>query len=236
MQPSTRFLSGTLALALTAALAACGGGGGGGSVPTGPGGGGTGAVPTTLSLPYGGVSGVDNTFSPNDGDSASGGNGATIDGVPCLPSMDETHYHVHAFIGFIVNGQLRALPDGTGMKDPGADTSGVVSGASCYYYLHTHDATGVVHIESPSTAARTTTLYTLGTYLDIWGQSLSGSTIYTSGAIYQGEGEQTVSNSTYAQYTGDPRSIPLYAHEVIWVIQGSPAYSASQLPNVHFTY
>src|SRR5207248_3335158 len=33
----------------------------------------------------------------------------------------------------------------------------------CYYWLHTHDASGVAHIESP-----TPHLYTLGQFFDIW--------------------------------------------------------------------
>ncbi|HET7814779.1 MAG TPA: hypothetical protein VFL13_10445 [Candidatus Baltobacteraceae bacterium] len=224
------------------ALAGCGGGGGGGtaSLPgggNGGGGGGGGGLPSSVAVFYGNIVGADNTFSPEDGDAANGGQGQTVDGIPCLPTMDNAHYHIHAFLGFVVNGTLTALPDGTGMENPGADSSaGVVSTATCFYYLHTHDAAGVIHIEDPSTAARTTALHTLGQYLDIWGHSLSGMTIYTSGARYQGQGDQSVSNTTYSLYTGDPRSIPLYAHEVIWAISGSPSYSAAQLPSVHFSY
>lgn len=238
-----RFIRSLAALGLVAALAACGGGGSGsGSVSPpaggngGGGGGGGGGLPSSVSVPSGSVTGADNTFSPSDGDTASGGQGQTVDGIPCLATMDESHYHVHVFLGFVVNGVLTALPDGTGMKNPGADSGGVVSTATCFYYLHTHDASGVIHIEDPSTASRTTSLHTLGQYLDIWGHSLSGMTVYTSGARYQGEGDQTISNSTYSRYTSDPRTIPLYAHEVIWVISGSPSYTASQLPSVHFSY
>lgn len=67
--------------------------------------------------------------------------------------MSESNYHVHAFVGIIVNGKQIALPDGLGMKSPGADSGGVTSTASCFYYLHTHEASGVVHIEDPSNAA-----------------------------------------------------------------------------------
>lgn len=151
--------------------------------------------------------------------------------------MDVNDYHVHAFLGFVMNGSLQALPDGTGMKNPGPDESGVVNTATCFYYLHTHDAAGVIHIESPSKASRSTTIYSLGTYLDIWGHTIGpDARIYTSGSKYQGQGSQSVSRSMYRQYTGDPRAIPLYGHEVIWVEYGPNFPSASQLPSVHFSY
>lgn len=224
-------------------LAACGGGGSsGGGTPPAPGGGNNGGgssaprLPSSVAVSSGTVNGADDTFSPADGDSSSGGNGQTVDGIPCLPTMDEAHYHIHVFLGFVNNGALVALPDGTGMKNPGADSGGVVNTASCFYYLHTHDASGSIHVEDPSTASRSTALHKLGQYLDIWGHSLSGARIYTSGARYQGQGDQTISNSTYSQYSGDPRSIPLYAHEVIWVEYGPNYVPASSLPAVHFSY
>ncbi|MFN2449395.1 MAG: hypothetical protein ABR508_06345 [Candidatus Baltobacteraceae bacterium] len=225
------------ALMLAALLAACGGGGGGSSfTPPGGGNGGGAGLPASVAGSSGMVNGLDNVFTPADGDSSSGGSGQTIDGIPCLATMDEAHYHVHVFVGLINNGSEEALPDGTGMNNPGADSGGVVSTASCFYYLHTHDASGVVHIEDPSTASRTTSLHTLGQYLDIWGQPVSGTRVYTSGARYQGEGDQTVSNTTYVQYTGDPHAIPLYAHEVIWFEWGPNYPAASSLPSVHFSY
>jgi hypothetical protein len=226
-------------IVLLALLAACGGGGGSGATPPASGnGGGSGAPPpaTTLTATSGAVLGEDNTFTPVDGDASGGGNGQTVDGIPCLPTMAESNYHIHVFVGIVVNGRQLALPDGTGMKDPGADSAGVVSTASCFYYLHTHDAAGIVHVEDPSTASRTTALHTLGQYFAIWGHSLSGWTIYTSGQKYAGQGAQTISHSTYTKYTGSPSSLPLYAHEVIWLESGSPILTPSQLPSIQFTY
>lgn len=227
-------------LAAVFLLAACGGGGGGGSSPMVPGGGGGGApppLPSSFTASSGATIGEDNAFTPNDGDASSGGNGQTVDGMPCLPTMDEAHYHVHVFVGLIVNGRELALPDGVGMKNPGADSGGVTSTASCFYYLHTHDAAGIVHIEDPSTASRTTALHTLGQLFAIWGQPIgSWTTIYTSGQSYRGQGSQFVSNSTYSRYGGSAGSMQLFAHEVIWLESGSPVIGPSQLPAVQFTY
>lgn len=227
-------------LSLTLLTTACGGGSGPGATPpTSSGGSGSGAPPPsgTLTASYGAVIGQDDTFTPVDGDTSSGGNGQTVDGIPCLPTMSEANYHIHVFVGLIVNGHQIALPDGLGMKNPGADSGGVVSTASCFYYLHTHDAAGVVHVEDPSTASRTTALHTLGQVFDIWGHSLSSwTTIYTSGQKYQGQGSQTISNATYTKFSGSPSSMPLYAHEVIWLESGNPTLGPSQLPSVQFTY
>jgi hypothetical protein len=88
------------------------------------------------------------------------------------------------------------------MKNAGADSGGVTSTASCFYYLHAHDASGVVHVEDPPTASRTTALHTLGQVFAICGHSLSGWTIYTPGQVYRGQGSQTVSSSTYSKYGG----------------------------------
>lgn len=235
-----RFLHVAISLACASLLAGCGGGGGGGGsspMPHAPGGGGGAPPPSgTLTASSGAVIGADNTFSPNDGDSSSGGNGQTIDGIPCNATMAESNYHIHVYIGLIVSGKQVALPDGMGMKNPGPDSGGVTSTASCFYYLHTHDASGVVHVEDPSTASRTTALHTLGQLFAVWGHSLSGWTIYTSGQMYRGQGTQLVSNSTYSKYGGTPSSLPLYAHEVIWLETGSPILGPSQLPGVQFTY
>jgi hypothetical protein len=229
----------TFAIIVALPLAAACGGGNGGSVspPRVPGGAGAGAPPpATIIASSGAVIGQDNVFSPADGDSPSGGNGQTVDGIPCKPSMSESNYHIHVYVGIIENGKQIALPDGAGMKNPGADSGGVVNTASCFYYLHTHDASGVVHVEDPSTASRSTALHTLGQFFTIWGHSLSGWTIYTSGQKYAGQGSQVISNTTYTKFTGTPSSMPLYGHEVIWLESGSPILDASQLPSVQFTY
>jgi hypothetical protein len=232
-----RFLGVFAFLACFSLLYACGAGahGGSGSMPAS--GGGSGAPPPAIvTASSGAVIGEDNTFSPSDGDSSSGGNGQTVDGIPCESTISESNYHVHVYVGIIEDGTQLALPDGAGMKDPGADSNGVTSAASCFYYLHTHDASGVVHVEDPSTASRTTALHTLGQFFAIWGHSLSGWTIYTSGQKYAGQGSQLISNSTYTKFTGTPSSMPLYAHEVIWLESGSPILTPAQLPSVQFTY
>lgn len=45
---------------------------------------------------------------------------------------------------------------------------GMPVAAQCVYWLHTHSANGVIHIESPQ--QRT---FTLGDFFDVWGESLT---------------------------------------------------------------
>ncbi|HEX3539421.1 MAG TPA: hypothetical protein VHT75_03170 [Acidimicrobiales bacterium] len=149
---------------------------------------------------------------------------ATIDGVSCNTGEQLT-YHIHAHLAIFVNGQARQVPYGIGIAPPlqlSNNTGGTAAvGGSCFYWLHTHAADGVIHIESP-----TNTIYTLGQVFDIWGQPLKAGqvgpalgklTMYVNGKVY----------------SGDPRAIPLNAHDVIQLDVGTPtpAPIAVSFPN-----
>jgi hypothetical protein len=189
-------------------------------------------------LKSGGIDGLDNQFSPVDGDSSTGGQGGSIDGIACAPSMYNT-YHVHAFVGLLVNGKEIALPDAIGLYQPGAEINGVTDTAKCYYPIHTHDATGMVHIESSSSAPLSSAIYTLGNVLDIWGMPLSstgfGPYSGTVRVFYATTPLRNLYSGTYYQYTGSvPKGIKLYSHEAIWIQVGASYVPASQLPKIRF--
>lgn len=78
-----------------------------------------------------------------------------------------------------------------------------VSGGSKFYWLRTHDETGIIHIESPQ--QRT---FTLGDLFDIWHQPLSPTQVGPAA----GQVAVLVNNHPAG---GDPRAIPLGAHDVI---------------------
>ncbi|HET9095760.1 MAG TPA: hypothetical protein VFN37_03790 [Candidatus Baltobacteraceae bacterium] len=200
--------------------------------------------PASYTIGSGGIFGADNVFSPNDGDTSSGGQGQTVDGMPCVSTMPNA-YHVHSFAGIIINGRQLALPDGIGMKNPGAD--GTYYGfpnwteyASCYYYIHTHDASGVFHVESPQSVSLSSSIYTLGNAFDMWGMTLSSTQI----GPYTGTVRAYVANvplktaqilrSYYTQYSGDPRSIPIYSHTTTWLEIGPTYVTPSSLPVLNY--
>jgi hypothetical protein len=85
-----------------------------------------------------------------------------------------------------------------------------VGAGSCFYWLHTHAADGIVHIESP--VQRT---YTLGNFFDVWGQRLTpaqvGPARGTVTALYNGR-----------VFRGNPRRIPLTKHAQIQLEVGRP--------------
>ena len=138
--------------------------------------------------------------------------GQSIDGIGCQTS-EQTLFHIHAHLTIFVNGQARQVPAGIGI--PAAQATQTPSGpfietGSCFYWLHTHAADGIIHIESP--VQRT---YTLGDFFDEWGQALSSTQAGTATghvtAIYNGQ-----------VYQGNPRGIPLTAHAQIQLEVGTP--------------
>ena len=64
------------------------------------------------------------------------------------------------------------VPAGVGIPGPQQVMDGFVEGGRCLYWLHTHDSTGVVHIESPVQRG-----YTLGQFFDVWGRPLSATQV-----------------------------------------------------------
>lgn len=128
--------------------------------------------------------------------------GAPVDGIQCQ-SSEQVAYHIHAHLAIFVNGRQEAVPRGIGIPGPQQVQDNFVVGGKCFYWLHTHDTTGVIHIESPTQRS-----YTLGQFFDIWGQRLS------TGQVGSARGRVTVFVDG-RQYSGDPRSIVLTPHKLI---------------------
>ena len=125
-----------------------------------------------------------------------------VDGINC-DQLEQTAYHIHAHLSIYINGQLSLIPQNTG----------IAPDLSCYYWLHTHDTTGVIHIEAP---AKTTP--TLGNFLDIWDNEFSS----------LGYPIQLADPSNWQvwvggiPYHGNFRNILLKAHELITLAYNSP--------------
>jgi len=128
-----------------------------------------------------------------------------VDNIYC-DQLEQSAYHVHAHLTIFFDGKVVPVAQGVGI----ATTQQSVS---CYYWLHTHDNTGVVHIESP--AGRS---FTLGNFFDIWGgqfQQLG----YPS-QLDLSSGWQAYVNGK--PYKGDFHEIPLGAHTLITLAYNSP--------------
>ncbi|GAA2019612.1 hypothetical protein GCM10009839_15150 [Catenulispora yoronensis] len=132
--------------------------------------------------------------------------GTPVDGIPSGP-MVSGGYHVHAHLTLFINGVEAWLPAGVGVQRPikldpdRADP--VITEAHGFYWLHTHDESGIIHAEAPEFHA-----FTLGQFFDVWGQPLSRDQVGpATGAV-------TVLVDGLP-FDGDPRQVPIKAHEAI---------------------
>jgi hypothetical protein len=147
--------------------------------------------------------------------------GAPVDGVSCDTS-EQVVYHIHVHLTVFVAGTQRQIPFGIGIPNALAQSTHqgafVVSG-SCFYWLHTHAADGIIHVESP-----TQRTYTLGQFFEIWGQTLSATQVGpakgTVVAFYNGK-----------QYLSDPRNIPLTPHADVQLDVGTPLVGPVTVPS-----
>lgn len=124
---------------------------------------------------------------------------APIDGVVCGPVIK---YHIHALLSIYKDGQRLALPGNIGRP------------SACDYEMHTHDGSGVVHIETDKEKN-----FTLAQFFAEWGQPLSAS------AIAGLPGTPTlyvIDNEKIARFSGDPATLELAAHREILVVTGAP--------------
>lgn len=215
-----------------------------------------------------GGKGPDGDLSPGDPGAipAGGGqgpSGSTVDNIRCdtsMPNDPTTDYHVHAFVGLYVNGQQVVIPDAIGivhaagdMFDSSVNWPNQEIYGDCFYHIHTHDDSGMVHLEdfNPLGLTRNDTMFTTGEMFDIWGVQVNAMqfgpfsgpmTIYTSGQFSRadqciGSGASSlceVGSNMYSLYTGDPMSIPFYSHEVIWIEIGTGNPDVAHLPGVSF--
>ena len=142
------------------------------------------------------------------GDTPRGGNGQPVDGIEGS-STEMLAVHIHSHLSLFYKGDQIAIPYGIGIVKPIQMSQGSAYGRALYW-LHTHDATGIVHIESPD--SRT---YTLGNFFDIWGQPLTTTNV----AGLMGTLHVFVDGKARP---GDPRTIVLKSHEQITLEVGEP--------------
>ena len=75
----------------------------------------------------------------------------TDNGIEC-DIVEHLTFHTHTNLTMIVGEKLQKIPAGLGIIP-----------AKCIYWLHTHDDSGLIHIESPINQS-----FTLGQFFEIW--------------------------------------------------------------------
>lgn len=139
--------------------------------------------------------------------------GAAVDGIQCQ-GAEQVLFHIHARLTIFVRGVSVQVPAGVGIGPPQeieqTPRGAFIGGGSCFAWLHTHAADGIIHIESP--VKRT---YTLGNFFDVWHQPLSATRVGPA------RGNVTALDDGKV-WKGSPRAIPLDAHAQIQLEVGKP--------------
>jgi hypothetical protein len=127
-----------------------------------------------------------------------------VDGIQCNTN-EQLLFHIHAHLDIFVNGQHMYIPP----------QIGIIPG-KCIYWLHTHDETGIIHIESPIKSD-----FTLGQFFDLWKSKLNNSQGFDN--IFNGKDVPTVYiNGSKVPSGKNYRDIKLHAHDEIALVYGRP--------------
>jgi hypothetical protein len=106
-----------------------------------------------------------------------------INTITCDSVMHGT-YHIHVHVDIYMNGKPITIPQGIGIPASG----------NCYYWLHTHDTSGIIHVEAPNTSLN---WLALDDFMTIWHNGFSnlgfpaqlaqpGWKIYLNGTLFTG--------------------------------------------------
>ena len=129
--------------------------------------------------------------------------GDPVAGISC-DAIEGARMHTHQHLVLIDRGKEVSIPADVGQRP----------GRNCLYWVHTHTADGIIHIESPQ--PRT---FTLADFFTIWGQPLSRSEAASMKAAKGSALRVWVNGKPYA---GDIRAIPLLPHTDIVIEAGPP--------------
>jgi hypothetical protein len=151
------------------------------------------------------ASALDISFSVGEDAFSSPSNMTPVDGIRC-DSMEFTKFHIHAHLDIFVDGKPFTVPSQIGIDPQGR----------CLYWLHTHDDSGVIHIESPIERE-----FSIGNFIDIWDQTFNNTKLFDNKSVND-------TNSALRMYingvevpTGtDFRNISISAHDEIALIIG----------------
>jgi hypothetical protein len=131
-------------------------------------------------------------------------------GLPALSAEGEV-VHIHQHLDLFVDGKKVEVPANIGI------------GPAFISPLHTHDQTGILHVESPTASS-----YGLGQFFAVWGVRLDAACI---GGSCAGAGKQLRAWVDGRSVEGDPTRIVLAEHEEIVLAYGTPAQMPKPVPS-----
>ncbi len=190
------------AAALTLALAAaCSGAGGATATPAGAVDGTTHAVTTPAAAASGTPVPMSTAAAPWPAP-ANAVSHITAAGLPALGG-EQLAYHVHAHLDLVIEGNPQVVPAGIGIDLQRQLISP----------LHTHDTSGIIHIEAAHPAT-----FTLGQLFIEWGVRLDAKCV---GGYCDGPDQQVRAYVNGKPFPGDPRTIALTSHEEVAIVVGA---------------
>jgi hypothetical protein len=134
-------------------------------------------------------------------------------GLPAL-SAEGTTLHIHQHLDLYVNGTKQVVPAQIGI---------ITSPQVVFSPLHTHDTSGIIHVESPTVRS-----FTLGEFFDVWGVRFTPTCV----GGYCNQGDKTLRVYVDGQLaTGNPTWLKLFAHEEIVVTYGTQAQLPDPIPS-----
>ncbi len=133
-------------------------------------------------------------------------------GLPALPA-EAFVLHIHQHLDVFVDGKRVTVPANIGINFEERFLSP----------LHTHDASGIVHVESP-----TVRTFTLGEFFGVWGVRFTPMCL--GGYCASGRKRLRVFVNG-APVPGDPGKLPLAEHQEIVVAYGTRAELPQPLPS-----
>jgi hypothetical protein len=129
----------------------------------------------------------------------------SADGLPPLSATEAFVVHTHQHIDVFIRGQSVQVPAHVGIA---------TSPSILFAPIHTHDSTGVIHVESPVVRD-----FSLGEFFDVWGVRFTSTCI---GGYCNSGNERLQVFANGKVVTFDPRRLKLIAHEEIVVTFGTP--------------
>lgn len=147
----------------------------------------------------------------------SGVNGQPVANIRC-DSGEQLAVHYHAHITILYKGQPVYIPGQVG-----------IIGSQCFYWMHTHSTSGIVHIEAPKDSS--SRQFTVGDFFQVWDQPLTSKKVTT---FTVGKGESVKAWVDGKPYDGDPRKIVLKSHTNV-VIEVGPPFQDTPPPPFDWT-
>ena len=127
-----------------------------------------------------------------------------------LPTESDAAYHIHAHLSVYVDGKNVPVPAQVGIDPQGQFLAP----------LHTHDTSGVVHMESSQTYP-----FTLGQFFNVWGVKFTNTQL----GGYQAGNGQVLSTYVNGKPVTNAPSYVMKPHDVIVVGYGKPgSFPANQ--------